>query len=87
MNLDCVALLTSREETAELMKMKSYVDLIIPRGSNSFVQYVMNNTDIAVLGHADGICHTYVDKAADLAMAVDVVSDAKIQYPSACNAV
>ena len=84
---DVIALLTTREETAEMLKMKEYIDLIIPRGSNSFVQYVMNNTDIAVLGHADGICHTYVDKAADLAMAVDVVSDAKIQYPSACNAV
>ena len=84
---DVVALLTTREETAEMLKMKEYIDLIIPRGSNEFVQYVMNNTDIAVLGHADGICHTYVDKAADLSMAVEIASDAKIQYPSACNAV
>ena len=84
---DVIALLTTREETAEMLKMKEYIDLIIPRGSNEFVQYVMNNTDIAVLGHADGICHTFVDKAADLAMAVDIASDAKIQYPSACNAV
>jgi len=83
---DVVALLTTREETAEMLKMKEYIDLIIPRGSNEFVQYVMHNTDIAVLGHADGICHTYVDKAADLAMAVEIASDAKIQYPSACNA-
>jgi len=76
---DVVALLTTREETAEMLKMKEYIDLIIPRGSNEFVQYVMQNTDIAVLGHADGICHTYVDKAADLAMAVEIASDAKIQ--------
>eukprot|EP00802_Teleaulax_amphioxeia_P013018 Tamp_13065.p1 GENE.Tamp_13065~~Tamp_13065.p1 ORF type:complete len:456 (-),score=121.12 Tamp_13065:386-1579(-) len=83
---DVIALLTTREETAEMLKMKEYIDLIIPRGSNEFVQYVMNNTDIAVLGHADGICHTYVDKKADLTMAVEIASDAKIQYPSACNA-
>lgn len=84
---DVVALLTSREETAELLKMKQYVDLIIPRGSNDFVQYVMRNTDIPVLGHADGICHIFVDAKADLKMAVEVVTDAKTQYPSACNAV
>jgi len=84
---DVIALLTTREETAEMLKMKEYIDLIIPRGSNDFVQYVMKNTDIAVLGHADGICHTYVDKKADLKMAVEIASDAKIQYPSACNAV
>jgi glutamate-5-semialdehyde dehydrogenase len=83
---DVIALLTTREETAEMLKMKEYIDLIIPRGSNEFVQYVMNNTDIAVLGHADGICHTYVDKKADLSMALEIASDAKIQYPSACNA-
>jgi glutamate-5-semialdehyde dehydrogenase len=82
-----VALLTSREETAEMLKMKEYVDLIIPRGSNEFVQHVMSNTDIAVLGHADGICHIFVDKAADMDLAVEVVTDSKIQYPSACNAV
>eukprot|EP00286_Rhodomonas_abbreviata_P022547 CAMPEP_0181302904 /NCGR_PEP_ID=MMETSP1101-20121128/8252_1 /TAXON_ID=46948 /ORGANISM="Rhodomonas abbreviata, Strain Caron Lab Isolate" /LENGTH=456 /DNA_ID=CAMNT_0023408399 /DNA_START=977 /DNA_END=2347 /DNA_ORIENTATION=+ len=83
---DVVALLTSREETAEMLKMKSYVDLIIPRGSNEFVQYVMNNTDIAVLGHADGICHIYVDAKADLQKGLEIAMDSKIQYPSACNA-
>uniref|UniRef100_A0A7S0QT15 Glutamate-5-semialdehyde dehydrogenase n=2 Tax=Cryptomonas curvata TaxID=233186 RepID=A0A7S0QT15_9CRYP len=82
-----VALLTSREETAELLKMKQYVDLIIPRGSNDFVQYVMRNTDIPVLGHADGICHIFVDSKADLGQAVEIVTDAKTQYPSACNSV
>eukprot|EP00960_Hanusia_phi_P040314 754388-Hanusia_phi.AAC.1 len=84
---DVVALLTTREETAEMMKMKEYVDLIIPRGSNSFVQYVMQNTDIPVLGHADGICHIFVDKAAEIQKAVEIATDSKIQYPSACNAV
>lgn len=83
---DVVALLTSREETAEMLKMKNYVDLIIPRGSNEFVQYVMNNTDIAVLGHADGICHVFVDEKANLDMARELAIDSKIQYPSACNA-
>ncbi|KAJ1476683.1 Aldehyde/histidinol dehydrogenase [Baffinella frigidus] len=84
---DVIALLTSREETAEMLKMKDFVDLIIPRGSNEFVQHVMKNTDIAVLGHADGICHVFVDKAADIDLAVEVCTDSKIQYPSACNSV
>ncbi|MBE9040890.1 glutamate-5-semialdehyde dehydrogenase [Oscillatoriales cyanobacterium LEGE 11467] len=83
---DVVQLLTTREEILELLKLDEYVDLIIPRGSNSFVQFVQENTRIPVLGHADGICHVYVDAAADLAKATDIVVDAKIQYPAACNA-
>jgi glutamate-5-semialdehyde dehydrogenase len=66
--------------------MDQCVDLIIPRGSNDFVRYIMNNTNIPVLGHADGICHVYVDNSADLDMAVKVVTDAKCQYVSVCNA-
>ena len=82
-----VQLLTTREETFELLKLDTYVDLIIPRGSNSFVQFVQNNTRIPVLGHADGICHLYVDKAADLVKAIPIVIDSKTQYPAACNAI
>jgi glutamate-5-semialdehyde dehydrogenase len=82
-----VALLTSREETMELLKLDRYVDLIIPRGSNSFVQFVQDNTRIPVLGHAEGICHVYIDRAADLAKAIPIVVDSKTQYPAACNAI
>ncbi|MFS8119337.1 MAG: glutamate-5-semialdehyde dehydrogenase [Microcoleus sp.] len=86
-NPEVVQLLTTREETIELLKMDEYIDLIIPRGSNSFVQFVQNNTRIPVLGHADGICHLYVDKAADINKAVEIAVDAKTQYPAACNAI
>lgn len=86
-NPECVQLLTTREETIELLKMDEYIDLIIPRGSNSFVQFVQENTRIPVLGHADGICHLYADKAADLNKAVEIAVDAKTQYPAACNAI
>jgi len=86
-NPECVQLLTTREETIELLKMDEYIDLIIPRGSNSFVQFVQENTRIPVLGHADGICHLYADKAADIHKAVEITVDAKTQYPAACNAI
>ena len=84
---DAMVLLESREDIAELLKAEDYVDLIIPRGSNALVKYIQSNTNIPVLGHAEGVCHVYVDKAADLAKALTVVFDAKTQYPSACNAV
>lgn len=86
-NPNAVQLLTTREETNALLSLDKYVDLIIPRGSNQFVQYVQVNTRIPVLGHADGICHLYVDKAADLEQTVPIVVDAKVGYPSACNAI
>lgn len=82
-----VRLLTTREETLELLQLEQYVDLIIPRGSNAFVRFVQENTRIPVLGHADGICHLYIDKAADLEKAVPITVDAKTQYPSACNTI
>jgi glutamate-5-semialdehyde dehydrogenase len=82
-----VQLLTTREETIALLQLDEYIDLIIPRGSNSFVRFVQENTRIPVLGHADGICHLYVDPAADLQKAVDITVDAKTQYPAACNAI
>lgn len=86
-NPAAVQLLTTREETAALLELDEYVDLIIPRGSNSFVRFVQENTRIPVLGHADGICHLYVDQAADLDQAVEIAVDAKTGYPSACNAI
>lgn len=82
-----VQLLTTREETLALLKLDQYVDLIIPRGSNAFVRFVQDNTRIPVLGHADGICHLYIDKAADVQKAVAIAVDAKTQYPAACNAI
>lgn len=82
-----IQLLTSRSEIAELLKLDRDVDLIIPRGSNSFVQYVQDNTRIPVLGHADGICHLYLDATADVEKAARITLDAKHQYPAACNAI
>lgn len=82
-----VQLLTTREETLELLKLDQYVDLIIPRGSNAFVRFVQDNTRIPVLGHADGICHLYVDQVANLETAVTIAVDAKTQYAAACNAI
>lgn len=84
---DAVQLLTTREETRALLALEDYIDLIIPRGSNAFVQFVQNNTRIPVLGHADGICHLYVDKSADLQKSIDIAVDAKTGYPSACNTI
>ncbi|MGB3190732.1 MAG: glutamate-5-semialdehyde dehydrogenase [Limnoraphis sp.] len=84
---NAVQLLTTREEIIELLKLDEYVDLIIPRGSNAFVQFIQENTRIPVLGHADGICHVYIDKLADIQKAVNITVDAKTNYPAACNAV
>lgn len=81
-----VALMETREEVSEILKMNKEIDLLIPRGSNEFVQYIMRNSDIPVMGHADGICHTYVDETADIDLAVKVVTDSKTQYVSVCNA-
>jgi glutamate-5-semialdehyde dehydrogenase len=82
-----LTLLESRSEIGELLKCTEYVDLIIPRGSNSFVKYIMDNSDIPVMGHSDGICHVYVDKSANIEEAVAVIKDSKAQYVAACNAV
>ena len=80
------ALLETRSDINELLKQDKYVDLIIPRGSNEFVRYIMNNTNIPVMGHADGICHCFIDEGADLEMAVNITMDSKIQYVAVCNA-
>ena len=82
-----INLLFTRDDVAEMLKMDKYIDLIIPRGGNSLVTYVKNNTKIPVMGHADGICHIYIDEDADVKKATDICIDAKTQYPSACNAV
>ncbi len=82
----CLYQAEAHSEIDELLSCYGSVDLIIPRGSNAFVSYIMNHTRIPVMGHADGICHIYVDKDADLAKAVPIVVDAKIQYTAACNA-
>ncbi|WP_448524584.1 glutamate-5-semialdehyde dehydrogenase [Parathermosynechococcus lividus] len=82
-----IALLMRRAEITELLQLEEWVDLIIPRGSNEFVRYIQNNTRIPVLGHADGLCHLYVDVAADLDKAIAITLDAKTQYPAACNAI
>jgi glutamate-5-semialdehyde dehydrogenase len=84
---DAIILLTSREDVGLLLEAEGDVDLIVPRGSASLVRYVQEHTRIPVLGHADGLCHIYVDAAANLEMAEAVVVDAKVEYPAACNAV
>lgn len=81
-----IALLESREEVAELFQLDDLVDLLIPRGSKDFVRYIMQHSQIPVMGHADGICHIYIDGDADPEMAVRLVVDSKTQYPAVCNA-
>lgn len=84
---ECFAqLMESREDVAAMLKEDTLIDLIIPRGSNAFVRYIMDNSRIPVLGHADGICHVYVDRTANLDMAVKVAVDSKAQNVSVCNA-
>lgn len=83
---DIIALVTSRGQIKELLALDDTIDLVIPRGSNSLVSYIKANTKIPVLGHADGVCHVYVDKSANGEQACKIVVDAKTHYPSACNA-
>jgi len=83
---DWLKLLETRAEVDEMLKLDEYIDLIIPRGSNDFVRYIMDNSRIPVMGHADGICHCYVDEDADQDMAVKIVVDSKTQYVAVCNA-
>ncbi len=84
---DALMQVSTHDEIDEILKLDEDVDLIIPRGSNAFVRYIMDHTRIPVMGHADGICHIYVDSSADRDMAIPIIIDAKIQYPAACNAV
>jgi glutamate-5-semialdehyde dehydrogenase len=81
-----LALLETRAEVADMLDLDEHIDLIVPRGSNDFISHIMENTSIPVLGHADGICHVYVDSKADLDMAVRIAVDSKCQYVAVCNA-
>ena len=81
-----LGLLESRQDVDRMLMLDDHIDLLIPRGSNEFVRYIMDNSRIPVLGHADGICHCFVDEYADLDMAQDVVEDSKLQYTAVCNA-
>lgn len=77
----------TRDDVKNMLSMDKYIDLIIPRGGNNLVKFIKENTKIPVLGHADGICHIFVDASADLEKSKRVIIDAKTQYPSACNSV
>jgi glutamate-5-semialdehyde dehydrogenase len=81
-----LGLLETRADVAEMLELDPWIDLIIPRGSNEFVRHIMDNTRIPVLGHADGVCHVYVDHDADPQMAVRIAVDSKCQYVAVCNA-
>jgi glutamate-5-semialdehyde dehydrogenase len=74
--------LVDRAEIPELLKADGCIDLIIPRGSNALVKYIQANTNIPVMGHADGVCHIYVDAEADIEKAERIIVDAKTNYPS-----
>ena len=83
---DFAQLMHTREDVSAMLELDGLIDLIIPRGSNAFVRYIMDHTNIPVLGHADGICHVYVDASADPGMAVKLTVDSKAQNVSVCNA-
>ena len=74
-------MIETRKDVRALLQLEDHVDLFVPRGSNDFVRYIQDNTRVPVLGHADGICHAYVDRHADVEQAVAVCYDAKVQYP------
>ena len=84
---DVLTQVFSRDDVKHMLSMDKYIDLIIPRGGNSLVKFIKENTKIPVLGHADGICHIFVDESADFEKAKKIIIDAKTQYPSACNSV
>ena len=80
-------LVETREDTREMLKWENFIDLIIPRGSNEFVRFIQDHSRIPVMGHADGVCHIYVDETADLHKALPIIWDSKTQYVAACNTV
>ena len=83
---NAVSLVESRDEVSQLVKMSSELDLIIPRGSYELVRSIQKNSQVPVLGHADGLCHVYLDQAADETKSIEVALDAKLDYPAVCNA-
>ncbi len=80
-----IQLAETREDVGEMLKLNQYIDLLIPRGSNAFVSYIMQNSAIPVLGHADGVCTIFIDKSADKNKIIPIIVDAKTQYVAACN--
>ncbi len=82
-----ICLLTSRKDSMAMLNLENYINLIIPRGSNELVKFIQQNTKIPVLGHADGICHLFIDNNVNIDMALSVALDSKVQYPAACNAI
>ena len=86
-NKDSICLLTNRKDSIAMLNLEKDINLIIPRGSNELVKFIQNNTRIPVLGHADGICHLFIDNNCDIDLAIKVSLDSKIQYPAACNSI
>ena len=84
---DTIYLIETREQVSDILKFDKYINLIIPRGSNEFVKFIQENSNIPVLGHAEGLCHLYVDRDADIEKAVKIAIDSKTQYVAVCNAV
>ena len=82
-----VSIVSTRDDVSALLELDDCIDLVVPRGSSTMVTHIKNNTKIPVMGHAEGICHIYIDSEADLLKAVQISIDAKTDYPSACNAV
>ena len=78
--------LTDREAITEMLKLEEYIDLIIPRGGEGLIRFVVANSRIPVIKHYKGVCHVFVDEHADYAMARDIVINAKTQRPGVCNA-
>jgi glutamate-5-semialdehyde dehydrogenase len=77
---------TDRSAITELISLKKYIDLIIPRGGEGLISFVTENSKIPVIKHDKGVCHIYVDKYADIKKSIDVIINAKVQRPSVCNA-
>ena len=84
---NALCLLTSRKDSLSMLHLDKEISLIIPRGSNELVKFIQSNTRIPVLGHADGICHLYIDYESDINLGIKVALDSKVQYPAACNAI
>ena len=87
LNKDSICLLTNRKDSIAMLNLEKDINLIIPRGSNELVKFIQKNTRIPVLGHADGICHLFIDNCCDIDLGIKVSLDSKIQYPAACNAI